>query len=209
MPALPLIQAGIGVAQGIIGGIRAHKAQKELEKLGTPAYTPNQGIGDYYNKALARYNASPYESATYKNQTNQISRNVATGISGLNDRRSAIGGISSIIQGANDASLKAISAAEGEQGQRLGQLGNAAQAKASDDKYAFQINKLMPYEKKYNLLTAKAQGGNQVMNAGLQNIFGGLQSGQETNFLNKMYGSNQGSDSSMHSAGRYWKPSTI
>lgn len=184
MPALPLIQAGVGLVQSIVGGIRAHKAQKELERLGTPAYTPNQGINDYYNKALARYSLSPYESATYKNQMNQIGRNTASGLSALRDRRMILGGVSNLVQGANDASLKAVSAAEAEQGQRLSQLGSAANSKAADDRIAFQYNKIMPYEKKYNLLAMKAGGGNQVMNAGLQNIFGGLQSQSETSMIN-------------------------
>lgn len=209
MPALPLIQAGIGLGQAVIGGIRAHKAQKELEGLQTPTYTPNQAIGDYYNKALARYSLSPYESALYKLQTQNIGRGTAQGISALKDRRLGIGGISSLVQNQNDALLKAAAAAEGEQGQRLSQLGSAAGLKAGEDRAAFQYNQVMPYEKKYNLLAMKAQGGSQVLNAGLQNVFGGLQTQQELSLIKGMYGNNQQGDQTMGYAGRYWKPTTI
>ena len=56
---LALIGSVAGLAQSIIGGINARKTQKKLEKMQSPVYKQNQGILDYYNKALARYNVSP------------------------------------------------------------------------------------------------------------------------------------------------------
>jgi hypothetical protein len=168
------VSVGLGAYQAISGGIKAHKAQKAIDNLQSPTYTPNQAIGDYYSKALSRYSANPYQSSLYKMQNQNIQRSTAQGISALNDRRLGIGGISSLIQGQNDSLLKAGAAAEGEQGQRLGQLGQAAGMKAQDDKYAFQTNQLMPYQQKMNILTGKAIGGNQEMNAGISNAFGGL-----------------------------------
>ena len=60
LPLLPLISAGAGLVQSIVGGIKAGKAQKQLEKMQSPQYAQNQGILDYYNKALARYNVSTF-----------------------------------------------------------------------------------------------------------------------------------------------------
>ncbi len=182
------IQAGAGAIQAIGGYLQSRNAQKKLEKLQSPTYTPNQAIGDYYGKALARYSANPYQSSLYKMQNQNIQRSTAQGISALNDRRLGIGGIASLIQGQNDSLLKAGAAAEGEQGQRLGQLGQATGMKAADDKYAFQTNQLMPYQQKYNLLAGKAAGGNQIMNSGIQNIFGGAGSLGEYQGMKNIYG---------------------
>lgn len=195
------IQAGAGVIQTIGGFLQAKKAQKALERLQSPTYTPNQAISDYYGKALARYSANPYQSSLYKMQNQNIQRSTAQGISGLNDRRLGIGGIASLIQGQNDAMLKAGAAAEGEQGQRLQQLGQATGMKATDDKYAFQTNQLMPYQQKYNLIAGKAAGGNQIMNAGLQNIQGGLGSYGEYQGMKNIYGSYNQRNPSTRSTG--------
>ena len=52
LPLLPLISAGAGLVQSIVGGIKAGKAQKQLEKMQSPQYAQNQGILQYYNQAL-------------------------------------------------------------------------------------------------------------------------------------------------------------
>ena len=75
MPLAPFLQAGAGLIQSIIGAGRAKKAQNELEGMESPAYTKNQGILDYFNKALSKYNTSPYESVGYKTAVNNTNRN--------------------------------------------------------------------------------------------------------------------------------------
>jgi len=165
MNPLPFIQAGIGTAQAIIGGIRAQKAQKKMEKM-VNAYQPNQSIMDFYNKALSRYSANPYESALYKQATQQADRGLTAGVSALGGRRGAIQGVGSLVQGRNDSLLKASVAAEGQQAQALGQLGTATGMKAQEQ--------FRPFEMKYNLLGQKASGGNAILNSGISNIFGGI-----------------------------------
>jgi hypothetical protein len=172
---LALIGSVAGLAQSIIGGINARKTQKKLEKMQSPVYKQNQGILDYYNKALARYNVSPTDSALYKRQMQNVGRGVASGMQGLQDRRSAIAGMPAILRAANDASLNAEVAAENERNQRFGQLGGATSMKAGEDRMAFQQNELAPFERKYNLLSQKAAANAQTFNTGLSNIFGGLQ----------------------------------
>lgn len=171
------IQGIAGLAQSIGGWIQQRKATKALEKN---PYVQNQGILDYYNKALQRYNVSPTDSAMYKRNMQGIDRGVATGINALNDRRSGIAGASSILRSANDARLNADVAAEQQQNQRFGVLGQATNMKLGEDRYAFDT--------KYNLQAAKAAGGNQIFNAGLSNIFGAGQSLAQTGMLNKEYG---------------------
>lgn len=183
-----IAQGAIGLAQTIGGWVQQRKATKALEKLQSPIYTKNQSIMDYYNQALSRYGVSPTESAMYKRSMSNIGRNQAGAISGLQDRRSATGGISSILRASNDAALDADVAAENEKSNRFGQLGGATQMKAGEDRLAYQYNELAPFERKYNLLAAKASGGNQVANSGISNIFGGLQNIQNMDAISSMYG---------------------
>lgn len=56
-----LIQGGAGVVQSILGGIKEHKAERDLEKL-IKSYVPNQSILDFYSKSLQKYNINPYTS---------------------------------------------------------------------------------------------------------------------------------------------------
>jgi hypothetical protein len=181
-------QAAIGTLQTGYGMIQAARTQKKLERLQTPTYAKNAGILDYYNTALRRYNTNPYESAAYKQQTQQIGRNMAQGLSALNERKSAVAGVSRLVQGANDASLNAGLVAENKRDQYFRELGSATGMKAGEDRMAFQQNVMAPYEKKYNLLAMKASGANQIANAGMQNVMGGLQGMSQYATADKMYG---------------------
>lgn len=180
-------QIGAGILQSVIGGISAKKNQKALERLQSPTYTPNQSILNYYNEALARYGVSPTDSAMYKRQMRDVNRGVTTSINALQDRRTGLGGVSSILRAANDASLNANVAAEQERNRRFGELGGAAGMKANEERTAFDINQMQPFERKYNLLAMKAGANNQTANAGMQNIFGGLQNISNRSMLDKFY----------------------
>lgn len=184
MPLLPLLSAGAGLVQSIIGGAKAKKYQRQLENMQSPTYNPNQGILDYYNKALARYNVNPTESALYKRQMQGIDRNVSNSIAALQDRRSATAGASSLLRAANDATLDANVAAERQRDQRFGELGGATNMKAGEERTAFDINQMQPFERKYNLLAMRAGAANELANTGLSNLFSGL---QNTSITNSMY----------------------
>lgn len=187
---IPAIQAGAGIVQSIFGGSRAQKAQRALENLPMPAYAPSKSITDYYSQALNRYNASPYNSAVYNMQKQNAERATNQGLSALKDRRSALMGLPGLIQNQNDSMLKATAMAEDRKAQEFAQLGQAAGMKAGEDRQAFNINQLMPFQHKVNLLSQKAAGGAATMNAGIQNIFGGLSSIGQMSMLNKYFGGN-------------------
>jgi hypothetical protein len=167
-----------GLAQSIFSGKR--KAEKDLENYAN-SYTPNSSILDYYNKALARYSSNPYTSQYFQNQTNQIGRNLATGIGAAQDRHSGLASIGGLVQGADDATAKAGATAENLQGQALGQLGQASKLKAGEDE--------KKYDLLYNLKSLKAGAANQQESAGLSNAFQGV--GNTLNYLTaaKQYGS--------------------
>lgn len=169
------LQTLAGLGQSIFSGGR--KAEKKFNKLldNAPEYTENQSILDYYNQALSRYNVSPTDSAMYKRQMSNINRGIATGINSFQDRRSGQAGVSSLLRGANDASLDAEVAAENEKSRRFGELGGATTMKADEEYKGFYNNVLMPWELKTGAASQKMAGAAQRQNAGMSNIFGGLQ----------------------------------
>jgi hypothetical protein len=179
MAALGIAQGVLGLGQALIGGGKARRAQKSLETM-IDQYKPNESIMDYYNKALSKYNANPYTSQTYQQAMRTGERNLATGLNNLQGRGSALAGVSALVQGANDNSLRAAARAEQMQAQDLAQLGQAAGMKDREDKYKF--------EAKYNLLSQKAGAANQTANAGISNMFGGLGSIMDYAMVDKIYG---------------------
>jgi hypothetical protein len=190
-----IAQAGLGLFQGIGGMIQQKKATKQLENMQSPTYTANQGIMDYYNKALQRYNVDPYQTSMFKMQQQNANRGLASGLNALQGRRAALAGVSNLVQGYNDSSLKAGAAAEQQQGQNLSQLGQAAGAKAGEEQRAFQINQQDPFERKYNLKSMKAGGGVDIMNSGISNIFGAANTLTQKQQLDQMYSNGGGQQS--------------
>lgn len=171
---IPLIQAVIGGAQSSAGNRRAREAQAKMEQMQKLNYQQSQSINDYYREALRRYAVSPYQTASYKNDIQNIDQNVNMGLSSLQDRRAGVSGVNKLLSLSNDAKLKAGVNAENSQNQKFNQLGGAAGMQAQENRMAYNENVKYPFEQMYNLLGSKAAGGNQIMNAGLQNIFQGL-----------------------------------
>lgn len=174
MPAAGLLlggaQALTGLIGGLIGGGKARRAQRALERLQTPTTESNAATNNLYNQA----SASPYDTQMYQMQKQNIGRGTAAGLGALQDRRSALAGISGLIRGQNDALLRAGANAEQQQ---FGRLATATQMKAADDNRVWEINKYMPYQKQFALLSQKAGAAAQGANMGWQNLFGGLQTG--------------------------------
>jgi len=174
MPVIaPAIQGGIGLFQGIKGLFGANKAQKQLENLAPPAYTPNRAISDYYQNALGKYNTNPYDTQAYGVAKNNAMAGTAAGLNALQGRRSALAGVGKLVGIQDNALQKASAMAENQRNVEFNQLGKATGMKAADDRTAFQYNQLAPYENKRQLLGAKASGYNKMLSAGIQNIFGG------------------------------------
>jgi len=197
-------QSALGAIQTAIGFFGGRKAKKALENQQTPIYTPSKSISDYYNQALQRYQESPYQSNLYKMQAQNIARGTAQGLSALQDRRSALAGVNGLMQGQNDAMLKAVSAAEQQKDQRFGQLGSASQAMGAEERQAFNINKMLPYQNRRDILQQKAGGYAQMLNSGITNLFGGGQTNSiAAGGLSSMSGRgnpNYGNDYASHEA---------
>lgn len=168
---------GFGVYQSIHGASQAKKQQRALESKanGAPTYGPNKSINDYYQTALGRYNVDPTNSLQYQQAQRGINNNLASGISAIQDRRSA-GALPRLMSAADNQLTNAGVRAEQSQNQRFNELGRATQMKSGDDRYAFNVNQEQPYQRQYDLIAQKASGANRELSAGLQNINNGLQS---------------------------------
>lgn len=185
------VTVGLGATEAIIGGVKAHKAQKALEKQKIPTYTPNQAISSYYQQALQRANTSPYASDFYQQAQKTAGRGLATGIGALQDRRST-NMVGSLVQGSDDALGRAGVQAEGLQRQAFGQLGQAAGMQNADYQKQFQYNQLAPYEKQASIYQAQAIAGSQMENAGLSSATGALGGASQMGMLKQLYGGGQG-----------------
>jgi len=171
-----LVSAGIqglgGLAQ-MFGSGRDQK-QSDLEKLAksSPLYTPSKSINDYYQQALNRYQENPYQSPQYIAAQQAAQRATASGISALQDRRSALGGIGRLDLIQNNAMQNAGLQAVAQQNQRFGQLGQASQLQAGEQAKAFDINQMTPYNRQLQLKQYAAQAANERYNAGMQMLGG-------------------------------------
>lgn len=162
---IPLAMAAISAASAYSASQKRKEQEAQLESMANQ-YKPNQSILDYYNKALSRYSANPYASQLYQQQQGLINRNLATGIQASQDKRGGLGTVGALVQGANDASVRAGAMAEQQQGQQLAQLGQASAAKTREERY--------PFEMRYNLLAQKAGQSATRQNIMERNAFGGL-----------------------------------
>jgi len=174
---LSLIPAGVQTVAGIVQMATAgrKKAQRELDTAlnSNSQYSGSKPISDYYNEALNRYNVSPYQSQQYQIAQKNAQAGTATGLNSLQDRRSAIGGVSRLVGVQNQSLENAGVNAENQRNQNFSQLGSAVGMKNQDDRFKFNTNVLDPYNRKLQLAMMKSQAANARFDAGLSNIGGG------------------------------------
>lgn len=175
-----LIAAGAGAATA--GGMaigsnqRRKRRERELDEMAkeSPLYQGSKPISEYYQAALNRYKENPYQSQQYQVGARNVQRATAQGIGALQDRRSALGGISRLAQGQADALTNLGVSAENQRNARFGQLGGATQMKNQDLMQQFQINQQDPYLRKFGLQQMKAQAANEEYARDVSNVMGSL-----------------------------------
>jgi hypothetical protein len=173
-----VVGVGLGATQMITSNKQQKRAQKSLEEQArnSPLYKPDKSIDTYYQEAMNRYKENPYQSQQYQVGAQNIQRATAQGISGLQDRRSAIGGIGRLQANQMGAMQNLGAQAESSRQQRLGQFGQATQLKSSDYQRRFDINQMTPYNRKLQLEQMKAAAAGERYNAGMQMVGQGLSS---------------------------------
>jgi len=162
----------VPLASALISGIGAYSASRKRKKseaaleAEVAKQKPNESILDYYNKAYSKYSPNAYQSAEYNQQMRSVLGNQATGINALQNRRSALAGLPSIVQGTNVAAGRAAAGAEATQRANLGMLGQSAGAKAGEENRIKQM--------RLNLMAQKAAAQAQTQNALTQGAFNSL-----------------------------------
>jgi hypothetical protein len=165
------------LAGGLIGGIsgffQRRKAKKLLREAGEqPMYQiPQEILNNQKMAELAANEGLP--SQQYNNAMKNIQRSQANALSGALDRRSALMALPKIQQQSNDAysNLDASDAAARMQNQRA-LYGIGAQTAQYRDK-EFQVNKMQPWERKFNYAQQLLGAGNQNMVGGIEKLIGG------------------------------------
>lgn len=169
-----IAQTGAGLFQSLFSGRRKQERELERQLGSSPMYQANKGIADYYQQALNRFNENPYQSAQYQTAARNAQRLTSTGLSALQDRRSALAGVNRLVGVQNDALQNAAVQAEQQRNIRFNQLGSATQAQAGEQRRAFDINTMSPYLRRLQMQQMKTGAANARFDAGLSNIFGGL-----------------------------------
>jgi len=201
------VQALGGAAQSIFSGRKKRENELNAFAKASPLYQGSKSINDYYQQALNRYSENPYQSQQYQLGAMNAQRATAQGIGALQDRRSAIGGISRLAAGQQNAMQNLGAQAEAQRSSRLGQLGQAAQAKASEDYKMFDINQMTPYNRQLQLKQMAAQAANERYNAGVQMVgsaLGGVAQAGMMAGLNKPVTSTQLSGTSSQNTFNEW-----
>lgn len=171
-----VVSTGLGVYQTVKAGQQQDAAQAALERQAknSPIYKPDKSIDDYYRETMNRYQENPYQSQQYQIGKQNIERATVSGISALQDRRSALGGISRLSLGRMDAMRNLGAQAEASRQQRFSQVGGATQLKSGATQTSFDINQMTPYNRRLQLEQMKAAAAGERYNAGMQMIGQGL-----------------------------------
>jgi len=185
------VSIGTGIYQSASSG--KNKRARELEQFAknSPLYKGSKSIDDYYQQALNRYSENPYQSQQYQLGAMNAQRATAQGIGALQDRRSAIGGISRLALGQTSAMQNLGAQAEAQRNARFGQLGGAAQMKTAEDYKKFDINQMTPYNRMLQLKQWKAQAAADQYNAGMQSIASGASNIAMTGISKGGFGTNK------------------
>ena len=173
---LPLVTAGVSIYQAANSASKAKKAERSLEDSlkNTPQYKPNQSILNYYDEALRKYNTNPSDTREYKLASQDIKQGTVQGLKALQDRRSGLAGVPTLIGNQNNSLLNAAVRAEQEKARQFGVLGQATGMKAGEDKAAFQQNEVYPFESRYNLMSMNAAGNRESQRNSTQNAYSNL-----------------------------------
>lgn len=178
--AIAATAAGAGALAGGVSAIGSNKRRKSREReldeyaKQSPLYGGSKPISEYYQQALNRYNENPYQSQQYQMGAMNARRATAQGLGALQDRRSAIGGVSRLQANQMGAMQNLGAQAEAQRNARFGQLGSATQMKNADLMQQFDINKMTPYNRIFGLKQLKSQAANQQYAQDVQNTFSSL-----------------------------------
>ena len=168
---LALGQGILGLYQSATSG--AGEATSDFEnfaKTANPLAQRSKSLDDYYQQALSRYNENPYQSQQYQLGAMNARRATASALENLQTRHAALSGAEKLAAIENSSLQNLGGQAENRRDARFGAYGQAAQLQNQQDKYIFNINKELPFERQLQIKQLKAQAANDRYNAGINMI---------------------------------------
>lgn len=173
MTILGLGQAAAGLFGGLFGGGQKRQANKMLKGLQYPTYDIPAEVLQNQRMAQARAN-SGLPSAQYNQAFQNIQRSRNNAIKNASDRRSALYGISTATQAANDSTLGLDVADAQQRIQNEKQLMDTNNITAQYQDKKWQNNIKDKYDRDYNYaMSLKGSGQQNVLN-GVDKGIGGL-----------------------------------
>jgi len=161
-----------GLVSGITGFFQKRKANKMLKSLQRPNYAIPEEITRSQKMAeMAAQEGLP--SAQYAKAMQNIQRQQSNALAGATDRRSALMALPKIQQAANDAALNLDSADAQARMQNQRTLYGVSNTTAGYKNKQFEINKMQPYQEKYQYAQSLLGAGNQNLSSGIDKFLGG------------------------------------
>lgn len=169
-------QALLGAFNTIKGASAAAENQAKLEKLAanSPLRKASPELANYYGEALNRYRENPFTTPYYLETVKQSERAAANALGAMQSRGAALGGVGRINQILADTKNRGIAGAMQNKNAQFSQLGQASQARASEQAELFNVNQQAPYERMLQLQQLKTQAANERYNAGLSTLAQGV-----------------------------------
>lgn len=178
-----------------VGGIAQLIAGKRILKKNK---MPGYDIPDEYSQSVRLAEGIKnlgMPQTEYGQAIQNINRNITSGIGALQNRRSAVAGIGTLVQRANDATLNLDTQAARIRNQNI-VTGTNMQRQSL---YNLGLQKLAKQRwEKQDPYLRKMQEGQALVGAGLQNVFGAATSAATADMYKQMYGTNKGDDYSAY-----------
>jgi len=198
----------IGVGSGLISSIfgagqRRRASRLERENI-RPTYRPISLIGQNLAdaQAIARRGLP---SEVYNNQLNQMNQGLSTGMRGLSRGSANPFNIARLLSGYNSGLMNLNAMDAQARDRNMASLYRARESMAGEQRRAFEINQLQPYQQTRQEIAS-------LRRAGDQNIFGGLsligQTAMMTGMgglgLGNIFGRSQGAGFGLDTTGSYF-----
>ena len=167
LPFLPAIVTGVSALGSLLQGTQQRRQARQLERQNIrPVY--NQSPALRQNQMIAQQMASVgLPDQVYNNQLNNIQQNLSTGLRQLGSRANTAFNVNSLVRSTNQATANLNAQDAQARQQNLQTLMNVNNQVANDDRYAFNVNELQPYQR-------NVQNIQSARRAGIQNQFGAL-----------------------------------
>lgn len=202
VPVADAVQAGIGLAEGVVGLINASKTRREAEKIAAerPDYEISPLVGQ--DLSLARSELANGMGSAAENAYNDLNNSQFSSSLGAILRSGGNANNIGALYGNNQEGRLRL--AQMQDQLRLNQIQNvvrASQNMQQEEQTKWQLNEFAPWEDRAKANAAARQGAQQQINAGINTFGAGVMNAgnniQENNRLNDYFKFNNDNNNSV------------